>query len=170
MQHLRLIRKEMGITQAQLAGILGIQRSQLAQAECGLRFLPMKANSRLFLIESFLNNLVLTQKDNTVKNLQQWQLQLQQCQQKIRQNNQILTAMQLQEKQCLQCLLVIERLQQEQPNDTATAKVALWISSIQVVQQEQLKLSGTGIQQIIACETTALEQMEQYIYSQLEHT
>ncbi len=164
MQNTQPLRKVLGLTQEQLAGLLGIKRVELAMAERGIRLLPLKASNRLSLLEFSITEPIET---DTPVNKPLMELQLEQCRRKLKQNILLLQKMQEQETQCFKCMQALHLLATQQPNDASKIKVNLWIASIETVVQEELKHCGKTLQQIIECEITALQTMEQKILQQI---
>lgn len=164
MQNTQPLRKTLGLTQEQLAGLLGIKRAELAMAERGIRLLPLKASNRLSLLEYSIAQPVETA---ISVNKPMMELQLEQCRRKLKQNILLLQKMQKQEAQNFKCMQALHLLAVQQPNDASKIKVNLWIASIQTLVQEELKHCGKTIQQIIECEILALQTMEQKILQQI---
>lgn len=143
MQNTQPLRKLLGLTQEQLAGLLGIKRVELAQAERGIRFLPPKAYTRLSLIEYSTTK---TNEITTTISKPQLETQLLYCKQKLKQYEGILHKMKEQEQQNLQCLHALKILELQQPNDAHKEKVSLWIFSIQTQVQEAAKHCDKTVQ------------------------
>ena len=160
---MKAIRKTFGLTQKELAGFLGLTRSQLSVAESAGRRLPEDAAvkcSRLMhavTVKKGLQQLPAIQKT-----------QQQELQEKLRnrKNQAALKATQLRYQlkkmkaacqQCTNALLAVQELLPGVPEDRKGKRERLWLELLQLTANNKLNKCGPAAQQLLQLETDLLD-------------
>lgn len=167
MKSIQILRKKLGLTQVQMAGILGINRVQLSFAEKSLRLLPYESLSRLSLIE---NSATHTAQRKAKRTINQATLlkQLDYCKKKIQRNKQLIKKIQQKEQQCIVCLEAFQQIIEQQPCDKYQQKIAWWIRGLEPEIQKKLKHYCHSTYEVTELETIAFEKLKQQIELQLQ--
>ncbi len=165
------IRKEMGFSQQELAGYLGLSRTQVADFESGQRDLPHKATGKWTRMKHCLDS--AEELDANAAAIQQAHQQQQvapfmakmasRCQRNVYVLQQQLQAMETEYAECVGTLALIAQLCKLPPSSRGNE---IWINQVEARMQKNCWACGPGKQAVVSLKLQAMVWMQEQLASQ----
>jgi len=164
------IRKEMGFSQQELAGYLGLSRTQIADAAKGQRALPYKTTGKWTRMKYCLDS--KEELDTEAATIQQ-ELESQvlpfmnklasRCNRNLYVLQQKLQGMQAEYAECVKTLAFIARLRSLPPNSKGNE---IWLNQVESRMQKNCWACGPGMQAVVSLKLQAMVWMQEQLASQ----